>query len=381
MSVRDHLDRLGRLLVGCALSAACLPLDIAGLIASIGGHPGRLARTVTGLHLARLRRWAGWSPEPHPASDDEIRRYLSRRCLIGLLAVFVMALLVYGALSVGLNVLAWVGVRSQNGAASVSAAEIVVLAVLSVVLLYLDLMGMIGVRALDLETADRSLQPDERLRLRHRVAELAVSRADVLAAVDGERQRIERDLHDGVQQQLVSLGILVGRARRAQAQGDPALDLLYRADREVTELLGVLRQIVWRISPANLTTHGLQPVLRTLSEAQDPPCSFSWHPEPGQRWSDATERTVYYAAAELLTNIARHAHADGSALEVSGDASSIRVSVIDDGRGGASPRPGHGLAGVAGRVDAAGGDLRVSSPDGGPTTITITIARADRCGS
>ncbi len=251
------------------------------------------------------------------------------------------------------------------------------------VLLYLDLMGLVGVGLLDRASAARWLSLSHSERLEAQVEELTVSRADLLAALDAERGRIERDLHDGVQQRAVALGLLVNRARRAVAPESSGYLLLEQAGREAERLVMDLRDVAWRVRPTTLDTHGLEPVLRQLVLHAAVPTVLDWG-VPG-RLPAGLETTVYYVVAEALTNVAKHSGAGeaGVLVRVSGQAVGagggrpeggvVHVVISDDGVGGAVARPGHGLAGLAGRVAAAGGTLAVDSPAGGPTRIEVTL--------
>jgi signal transduction histidine kinase len=206
---------------------------------------------------------------------------------------------------------------------------------------------------------------------RARIAALETGR-DVLTA-DAARtlRRVERDLHDGTQARLVSLGVTLARiARRVE---DPTVTGLVADARDtVTEALAELRDIVRRIHPPALDA-GLVTALETLAARNAVPVSLSVSlPAPP---SDATATAAYFAVAELLANVTRHAAATRVDVQVRGDGDGLRLTVRDDGCGGAVAVPGSGLAGLADRARALDGGVRVDSPAGGPTVITMTLGR------
>jgi signal transduction histidine kinase len=202
-------------------------------------------------------------------------------------------------------------------------------------------------------------------------ADLAASRARIVAAADETRRRIERDLHDGAQQRLVSLGL---ELRAASAAVPPQLAELGRqlshASEEVTSVFEELREISHGIHPANLSNRGLVPALKALSRRSVLPIEFDIHVE--QRLPEPIEIAAYYVVSEALTNAAKHAHASGVHVELDIRDTTVRLAVHDDGIGGAD-RQGSGLLGLSDRIEALGGTLRVTSPVGGGTTLSIEI--------
>ena len=199
-------------------------------------------------------------------------------------------------------------------------------------------------------------------------AELTASRARIVAAADQTRRRIERDLHDGTQQRLVSLGL---ELRLAQGMvpadlGELEAEIGKVAD-EFTGAVEDLREIARGIHPAILSKGGLGPALRTLARRAAVPVELEV-PALG-RLPEPVEVAAYYVVSEALTNATRHAHASG--VEVSAEVSggTLRVCVRDDGAGGAYPLGGSGLAGLKDRIEALGGTFSVYSPAGGGTTV------------
>jgi GAF domain-containing protein len=209
-------------------------------------------------------------------------------------------------------------------------------------------------------------------------AALAASRARIVAAADATRRRIERDLHDGAQQRLVSLALHLRTT--VQAAVPPEAGRLAAAlDRVTDELGGVLddlREIAHGIHPAVLADGGLRPALKTLARRSAVPVSLDVRVDG--RLPEQIELAAYYAVAEALTNTAKHARASGVDVDVDAGADMLRIEVRDDGRGGATFASGSGLTGLRDRVEALGGRLTLSSPPGAGTTVAITFPLDDR---
>jgi signal transduction histidine kinase len=203
-------------------------------------------------------------------------------------------------------------------------------------------------------------------------AEVAASRARIVAAADQARQRIERDLHDGAQQRLVSLAL---KLRDAQAVVPPALgELRAQLGSAVTsanDALDEVREIARGIHPAVLGSGGLRPALRALARRSPVPVRLDVHVE--QRLPEHVEVSAYYVVAEALTNVAKHAHASVLSVRVEVADDLLLVAVTDDGAGGAAVGGGTGLVGIKDRVEALGGRLRLDSPDGGGTSLTAEL--------
>jgi signal transduction histidine kinase len=203
-------------------------------------------------------------------------------------------------------------------------------------------------------------------------AELTASRARIVAAADQTRRRIERDLHDGTQQRLVSLGLELRLAQSMVPADLSGLEAeIGKVADELTGAVEDLREIARGIHPVILSEGGLGPALRTLARRATVPVeldvpAFGRLPEP-------VEVAAYYAVSEALTNATRHAHASG--VEVSAEVSggTLRVCVRDDGAGGADPLRGSGLAGLKDRIEALGGTFSVQSPAGGGTTVSCEL--------
>ncbi|TML15062.1 MAG: GAF domain-containing protein [Actinobacteria bacterium] len=201
---------------------------------------------------------------------------------------------------------------------------------------------------------------------------LAASRARIVEAADIERQRLERNLHDGAQQRLVSLALKL-RLVKASLRRDPtsAEAHLTEAEGELGQALDELRELARGIHPAVLTDRGLTVALEALAERASLPVELTRVPE--DRLPDSIEAAIYYLVAEAITNVAKYAQATQASVAVERSNGIATVVVSDDGVGGAEPNSGSGLVGLADRVEALGGRLRVDSPPGRGTRITAEI--------
>jgi PAS domain S-box-containing protein len=225
--------------------------------------------------------------------------------------------------------------------------------------------------ALDTLLILRDLRESER-KLEASRAELAASRARIVTAADETRRQIERDLHDGVQQRLVSLALA---QRTAEATVPPELrELRAQLSRVVdglAEALEELQEISRGIHPAILTQGGLAPALRTLARRSTVPVELELRVET--RLPGPVEVAVYYVVSEAVTNTAKHAHASMLRVAVEARDGVLELSIRDDGSGGADPTRGSGLIGLTDRVDALGGTIELVSPVGQGTTLLITL--------
>jgi GAF domain-containing protein len=203
-------------------------------------------------------------------------------------------------------------------------------------------------------------------------AALTASRARIVAAADAARYRIERDLHDGAQQRLVSLGLQL-RAAQAAAPAE-AGELAERLEGAVTEVTGALeelREIARGLHPAVLAEGGLRPALRALARRSAVPVNLDVR--VAGRLAEPAEIAAYYTVAEALTNAAKHARASAADVEVAADGGVLRVCVRDDGRGGADFGHGSGLVGLRDRVEALGGQIFLDSPRGAGTSLRVEL--------
>jgi PAS domain S-box-containing protein len=201
---------------------------------------------------------------------------------------------------------------------------------------------------------------------------LAASRARIVEAGDAERRRLERNLHDGAQQRLVSLALQL-RLVEAKLAADPtvAQTQLAVAREQLGQALTELRELARGIHPAVLTDGGLARALPALATVAPVPVNITELPD--ERLPEPVEAAAYYLIAEAITNVAKHAHASHVAVGVRRDDGRIVVHVADDGVGGASPAGGSGLHGLADRVEALRGHLRIESPRDGGTRIEAQI--------
>jgi signal transduction histidine kinase len=204
-------------------------------------------------------------------------------------------------------------------------------------------------------------------------ADLRASRARIVAAADAERRKIERDLHDGAQQRLVNLGLIlqIARSRLVNGQADVALETLDDAIIELTGATAELRELARGIHPAVLSDGGLAPALIALVERSQPRAKLRGAPR--ERMTPEVEATAYFVVAEALTNATRHAA--GKQLDVFAERrdGELVVEVRDDGVGGASAGGGSGLRGLADRLAAIGGELDIVSPRGEGTLVRARI--------
>ncbi len=218
----------------------------------------------------------------------------------------------------------------------------------------------------------RLLAPHPSVDLSERVARLTATRAGALRAHAAELRRIERALHDGSQNRLVAVVVMVAAARRAlerePAGAAPALD---RAQAAAEQALAELRGVVRGILPPILEDRGLPGALSALAAGCTVPCELRVG-ELGHL-PLSLETTAYFAVAEALTNLARHSDATRALVELSRRGELLRIVVEDDGRGGAREGEGSGLAGIRRRVEAHDGALTVTSPEGGPTRIEVEL--------
>jgi signal transduction histidine kinase len=203
-------------------------------------------------------------------------------------------------------------------------------------------------------------------------SELAASRARIVSAADETRRRVERDLHDGVQQRLVSLALEVRAAQSAlpPAAGEVRSELTHVVD-GLTGALDELREIARGIHPAILSEGGLGPALKTLARRSAIPVELDVLVEG--RLRDSVEVAAYYAISEMITNAAKHAQASSVTVDVVCANRTLRIMARDDGVGGADPARGSGLVGLRDRIEALGGTISVQSPRGEGTAVEVTL--------
>ncbi|SNX65877.1 signal transduction histidine kinase [Streptomyces sp. TLI_55] len=228
---------------------------------------------------------------------------------------------------------------------------------------------------LETRAAEVLLGPSRTEKLARRVADLAESRAGVLDAADAERRRIERDLHDGAQQRLVSLAVNLGLARATLGDlPEEARKVIDEAHREAKEAIAELNELVRGLHPAVLEDRGLDAALSGVAARLPLPVRVAV--DLPRRPSPTVEAVAYFVVSEALTNVVKHAQATRADVTVARIGETLRVVVADDGTGGAdlaAAGGGTGLAGLAKRVASVDGTFSCRSPAGGPTVITVEL--------
>jgi len=212
-----------------------------------------------------------------------------------------------------------------------------------------------------------------RAELRRQLDEVAASRARIVAAGDAERQRIERNLHDGAQQRLVSIGLALRHAQHELGPEAAVRQTLEGALTEIGDAIGELRELARGLRPPQLDD-GLAPALQELASRAAMPVAVD---ATAERFPDGVETAAYFVACEALTNATKHAHASRVSLSAQRRNGSLVICVADDGVGGAAPGNGTGLSGLRDRVGAHGGTLRIESERGAGTRLIAELP----CGS
>jgi signal transduction histidine kinase len=202
-------------------------------------------------------------------------------------------------------------------------------------------------------------------------AELKASRVRILEAGVLERRRLERNLHDGAQQRLVSLAVQLRVLEKRLGDPAAAAELLRGASTELEQALAELRELARGLHPAVLADRGLKPALENLAARATLPVTVEGVPE--ERLAPPVEAAIYFVVAESLTNAVRHAEASELRVSMTAIDEGVAVEIADDGRGGADLNGGSGLRGLADRVEALGGRLEVISPAGHGTTVRVTL--------
>ena len=208
--------------------------------------------------------------------------------------------------------------------------------------------------------------------LTERVEELTESRSAVMRAMHLERQRIERDLHDGAQQQLVALAMDLGRARDKMDSDPEAARVILDSSHERAKLVMTeMRELVRGIHPAVLTDRGLDAAVSAVASRSPIPVDVAVHLH--ERLAEEVEGTAYFVVVEALTNAAKHSGADRARVSIQRDGKWLRITVTDNGRGGANPESGTGMKGLRDRILALEGTFAFTSPAGKGTRITVEI--------
>ncbi|MET8764858.1 sensor domain-containing protein [Lentzea sp. NPDC004782] len=349
-----------------------------------------LIRRIVDADRQRLARFTGVSfPSPEPLdgpwlhraqrvlADPDSRRdgsWLVMHALFGTL---------FGAVAVGLvgslvqqpfvPLLWWVvpgGIENSFGVHVNSWGEALLSVPIALVLALL-LTQLPRLADLDARLA-RTLLAPPRASLEKRLAEVVATRAAALQAHGAELRRIERNLHDGTQNKLVGVVMMLGIAERTLRQNPGgALQALLRAQDAAGDALEELRNVVRSIHPPVLEDLGLDGAIQALAARCPVPCVL--HAEHLGRLPAAVEAAAYFAVAEALTNVAKHSGARHAWVSLGVSGQKLTVVVHDDGKGGADEKRGTGLDGIRGRVAALDGTADVSSPEGGPTVLTVVL--------
>lgn len=330
------------------------------------------AQALTGVEIRRIARFHG------PVHTDALtpsrsRWYVGTRWPIGLLGTGVVLLLTLCLIVGGSMVSAWIfdgGWGLIENSDRVDGRLVAAAALPGMPMTFVAVVGVVGIGSLDRWFAVQVLGRQSERLLHERVAALTSSRDHVVDAVDDERRRIERDLHDGVQQQLVAVGMLIGQARRTDDHGKRS-ELLARAHVTAQGAISELREVANRVYPIALDRDGLPAAIEAMAQRASVPVRSTY--ELKGRLRPAVEATIYFVVSEAVTNAAKHATPRLVEVAVTHQRfDRVRATVTDDGPGGADPS-GTGLSGLARRVGALDGTLTVDSPVGGPTVVTASV--------
>ncbi|MEU4789316.1 sensor histidine kinase [Micromonospora tulbaghiae] len=400
---RAAVDALEHLVGG--LGTAVLALGVLfGLVvvaaACVGGVglllvPGMLqaVRSVADRERARLSRWGQPIPSPGPVPagvrpalrDPVVRRELRWVAVHGTLGsgagLIALTLPIYAVQDLTFPL--WYRLLPPGaGAPGIvwwhigGLGDALVVGLLGVGWLVLTATTGPALARIQARPGRRLLPPPPGVDLSLRVAELTATRAAALDAHAVELRRIERSLHDGTQNRLVAVNVLLGAARRA-VRRDPARadEILERAQNAAEQALGELRTVVRGILPPVLGDRGLAGALAGLAADCAVPCRLSV--DVDVRCAAAVEATAYFVVAEALTNVVRHSGASAVDVSVRREGDRLLVTVTDDGRGDADETRGSGLTGIRRRVEAYDGRMTLTSPPGGPTRMHVELP----CGS
>jgi len=321
------------------------------------------------------RPWLRWIITD-PATWRDMAWLLPGALIGAALGLVTVAIPAYGLIGIGLLPLwlfladIWFGYGMFWPTANLAEAWLSLpqgLAILTIGLVVAPLL-----RGVDARFARVLLAPTAAAELRLRVAHLTLTRADAIDAQAAELRRIERDLHDGAQARMVSVGMTIGLAERL-VRRDPAaaLKLLAEARASSTAALIELRHLVRGIHPPVLAERGLEGAVQALALSLPVRTQVTSH-LPG-RLDTPVESAVYFAVAEALANMGRHSHARSAWVTINHAEGLLEVEVGDDGVGGADAARGTGLQGIQRRLDAFDGTIAVSSPPGGPTVVTMEL--------
>ncbi|GAB3213573.1 sensor histidine kinase [Marinactinospora endophytica] len=375
---------LAYLVTGVVVGAVAVGVFVAGLVAGLVllvvlvGAALLVGVVLLSIAVAAVERFRlrlvdlDGIPDPHrPPAEPGPRAWLSTRLtepatwrellftLVSAAALWWVDLLVL-AFSFGLPVLTFVSIDGATWPWAVFGAVVLGASPYTVT-------SWAGARAALVRTllAPRDHELGESLR------EVQASRARLIDHFDAERVRIERDLHDGAQQRLVSLGMTLGLMRLDVAEGSPLDRRLAQAQEQLSGAHRELRDLIRGLNPPVLADHGL--VAAIEDGASRCPIPVTVDLELPGRLPRHLETNIYYLVNEAMTNIVRHSHARTAEIRGRYRSDLLVLEIRDDGRGGADPAAGSGLTGLADRLTALDGRMRVSSPLGGPTLLHVEI--------
>ncbi|TQJ23545.1 histidine kinase [Micromonospora sp. A202] len=380
---------LGALLWAVIVAVTCL-LGV-GLLAAPGAL--RAVRWVSDRERARLSRWGEPIPTPGPvpvglrtaARDPFVRRelgWVGLSSLIGLATGVVGLALPLSAVQYVTFPLWYQLIPADAGAPGIvwwridGLSEALAVGLLGVGSLAAAIWFSPVLARLQAWPGRLLLPPPPGVDLSLRVAELTATRAAALDAHAVELRRIERSLHDGTQNRLVAVNVLLGAARRAVRRNpDRADEILGQAQDAAEQALGELRTVVRGILPPVLDDRGLAGALAGLAGSCVVPCRLEV--DVAVRCAASVEATAYFVVAEALTNVVRHSGASRVDVAVRRERGRLLVCIEDDGHGDADETRGSGLTGIRRRVEAYDGRMTLTSPPGGPTRMDVELP----CGS
>ncbi|MFI6395601.1 histidine kinase [Nonomuraea sp. NPDC050540] len=340
----------------------------------------RSVRGLTAVQRSRLAAFLGFVLPPVPRStawrDRRLWRQIGFHLLAPVLSAFAVVLVcgLWGGGLVGLTAFLQPVLQPPPGVFRFDLRNPVVASLFTAVGLAMLMLAPIAARAmavLEISIARALLGPSH-AELGERIENLQESRAGVIDAADAERRRIERDLHDGAQQRLVSLAMNLGLARATLTDlPAPAKEAIEQAHEEAKQALRELRDFVRGLHPAVLNDQGLDAALSGVAARSLVPVRL--RVDIAQRVSPTIEAVAFFVVSEALTNIAKHAQARSAEISVRRRDQWLTLTIVDDGRGGASMEGGTGLRGLAQRVRSVDGSLHLESPLGGPTMIEVEL--------
>ena len=329
-------------------------------------HPGQGAATATATAVPK-RRFPAVPPE---SAWRQVAYHLGAGSLLLVGETALVGLLATGLFLLGSVV--WIGSLPQSARMPDPVAQWALLTGSGALCFLAAPWVAHAVARVDRACAVRLFGPSRAARLNQRVESLTEGRDGLVAAVDAERRRLERDLHDGAQQQLVSLAINLGLAR-ATLTGlpDEAVRVIDSAHDSALKAISELKSLVRGLHPAVLDDRGLDAALSALAERAPFPVTVGV--EMDRRPTPRVEAVAYFMVSEALTNAAKHARATRAEIRVHRADGLLRVVVTDDGVGGADPDHGSGLVGLRSRAASVDGVLHIDSPLGGPTQLALEV--------